>query len=319
MKLLLIRHAAAVPRGTPGVPDGERQLTADGEAEFRSAAGGLAWIVDPPDVLLSSPLARARATAGIAARTFGRLEPRIEPALAHGTLETILAALASHGSTATMALVGHEPLLSALLARLLAVSDSDRLGFEKGGAALVDLPDGLASAGRLVWFLDPRILRTLAGRRESATEERIRARVFREEERSWTSCAITPRASGRDGDTTNHPRSFDAAAGRRGSRIDGRAIPARAGRAGCRLPRACAGARGTRLGDGAPGTLSRDAIDETLRAVRRFVSRHASDGRAPRIVAVATAAVRDATGSWRVSGARPTTRGPGDRRESSRG
>jgi len=181
MKLLLIRHAATVPRGTPGVPDGERQLTADGEAEFRSAAGGLAWIVDPPDVLLSSPLARARATAGIAARTFGRLEPRIEPALAHGTLETILAALASHGSTATMALVGHEPLLSALLARLLAVSDSDRLGFEKGGAALVDLPDGLASAGRLVWFLDPRILRTLAGRRESATEERIRARVFREE------------------------------------------------------------------------------------------------------------------------------------------
>ena len=232
MKLLLIRHAAAVPGGTPGVPDGERQLTADGEAEFRSAAGGLAWIVDPPDVLLSSPLARARATAGIAARTFGRLEPRIEPALAHGTLETILAALASHGSTATMALVGHEPLLSALLAWLLGVSDSDRLGFEKGGPALVDLPDGLASAGRLVWFLDPRILRTLAGRRESATEERIRARVFREEERSWTSCAITPRASGRDGDTTNHPRSFDAAAGRRGSRIDGRAIPARAGRAG---------------------------------------------------------------------------------------
>ncbi len=176
MKLLLIRHAAAVPGGTPGVPDGERQLTADGEAEFRSAAGGLAWIVDPPDVLLSSPLARARATAGIAARTFGRLEPRIEPALAHGTLETILAALASHGSTATMALVGHEPLLSALLAWLLGVSDSDRLGFEKGGPALVDLPDGLASAGRLVWFLDPRILRTLAGRRESATEERIRAR-----------------------------------------------------------------------------------------------------------------------------------------------
>jgi len=50
----------------------------------------------------------------------------------------------------------------------------------------------------------------------------------------------------------------------------------------------------TRLGDGAPGTLSRHAIDETLRAVHRFVSRHASNGRAPRIVAVATAAVRDA-------------------------
>src|SRR5207247_9393600 len=93
----------------------------------------------------------------------------------------LLTPRAAHAPTAQMGLVGPEPLLSALLAPLLGVSDSDRLGFEKGGAALVDLPDGLASAGRLVWFLDRRILRTLAGRRESATEERIRARVFREE------------------------------------------------------------------------------------------------------------------------------------------
>ncbi len=50
----------------------------------------------------------------------------------------------------------------------------------------------------------------------------------------------------------------------------------------------------TRLGEGAPGTLSRDAIDGTLRAVRRFLSRHSSNGRDPRVVAVATSAVRDA-------------------------
>ena len=34
MKLLLIRHAAAVPRGTPGIPDDERPLTPDGKAKF---------------------------------------------------------------------------------------------------------------------------------------------------------------------------------------------------------------------------------------------------------------------------------------------
>jgi exopolyphosphatase/guanosine-5'-triphosphate,3'-diphosphate pyrophosphatase len=50
----------------------------------------------------------------------------------------------------------------------------------------------------------------------------------------------------------------------------------------------------TRLGDGAPGTLSRDAIDETLRAVRRFCARSSSNGGGPRIIAVATSAVRDA-------------------------
>jgi phosphohistidine phosphatase len=179
MKLLFIRHAAAVPRGTPGMTDGERPLTAEGEAEFRSAAGGLAWIVDPPEVLLSSPLVRARATAEIAARAFGRLEPRIEPALAHGTPESVLAALAAHKATATaIGVVGHEPLLSAVLARLLGAGDSNRVEFEKGGAALVDLPDGVLAAGRLVWFLEPRILRTLAGRHESATEGRIRERTL---------------------------------------------------------------------------------------------------------------------------------------------
>jgi phosphohistidine phosphatase len=179
MKLLLIRHAPAVASGTSGLGDGERPLTADGEAEFRIAAGGLAWIIDPPDVLLSSPLVRARATAGIAARAFGRLEPRIEPALAHGTPETVLTALAAHGATVTtIGVVGHEPLLSTLLARLVSVSDNDRIAFEMGGVALVDLPGGFSAAGRLVWFLEPRILKTLAGRRESARKGRIRERTF---------------------------------------------------------------------------------------------------------------------------------------------
>jgi len=50
----------------------------------------------------------------------------------------------------------------------------------------------------------------------------------------------------------------------------------------------------TRLGAGGPGTLPRDAIDKTLAAVHRFFTRYSSNGRGPRIVAVATSAVRDA-------------------------
>jgi exopolyphosphatase/guanosine-5'-triphosphate,3'-diphosphate pyrophosphatase len=50
----------------------------------------------------------------------------------------------------------------------------------------------------------------------------------------------------------------------------------------------------TRLGGGAPGTLPRPAIEATLRAVRRFFRQHAEPGAGPRIVAVATSAVRDA-------------------------
>ena len=50
----------------------------------------------------------------------------------------------------------------------------------------------------------------------------------------------------------------------------------------------------TRLGGGAPGTLPREAIDATLRTVHRFFARYSPNGRGPRIVAVATSAVRDA-------------------------
>jgi len=50
----------------------------------------------------------------------------------------------------------------------------------------------------------------------------------------------------------------------------------------------------TRLGGGNPGTLPGRAVTATLRAVRRFFRRHTERGSGPRVVAVATSAVRDA-------------------------
>jgi phosphohistidine phosphatase len=152
-----------VPTGTPGVRDDDRPLTPKGVAKFRVAAKGLARITGRPDVLLTSPLPRARETADIAAQAFTRIEPTVEPALVHGTVDDILTALGTRPPGATVALVGHEPTLSMVLARLLGAVDGERLAFKKGGAALVDLPDGPSGGGRLVWFLKPKVLRALAG------------------------------------------------------------------------------------------------------------------------------------------------------------
>jgi len=58
----------------------------------------------------------------------------------------------------------------------------------------------------------------------------------------------------------------------------------------------------TRLGGGAPGTLPRAAIDDTLRAVHRFFVEHRTEGRGPRVVAIATSAVRDARNRDRLLG-----------------
>src|SRR5262245_54265929 len=103
MRLLMIRHAIAVPRGTPDIPDDERRLTQRGRRRFRSAARGLACLVKRPDVLLSSPLPRARETADIAAREWGkRVEVTDEPALAGGTVEQISKVLERYPGNSTV-------------------------------------------------------------------------------------------------------------------------------------------------------------------------------------------------------------------------
>ncbi len=162
MLLVIIRHAIAVERGTPGMPDEDRPLTPEGEEKFAEAAKGLAGVVDRPDALLTSPLLRARQTAAIAAAAWGRIEPKEAAALAGGSFEEQAAVLDRHPRDATVAVVGHEPHLSALLARLLGSRHDDRLAFKKGGAALVDVPGRLAGGGQLVWFLPPKVLRKLA-------------------------------------------------------------------------------------------------------------------------------------------------------------
>jgi exopolyphosphatase / guanosine-5'-triphosphate,3'-diphosphate pyrophosphatase len=57
----------------------------------------------------------------------------------------------------------------------------------------------------------------------------------------------------------------------------------------------------TRLGSGDPGHLPHESVDATLRAVRRFLS-GVDNGSRPRVVAVATAAVRDAFNRERLLG-----------------
>lgn len=57
----------------------------------------------------------------------------------------------------------------------------------------------------------------------------------------------------------------------------------------------------TRLGSGRPGTLPLEAIESTLQAVHRFLQR-VRRGRDPQVIAVATAAVRDAKNRDRLLG-----------------
>lgn len=158
MRLIVIRHATAVPRGTPGIPDEQRSLTAEGEEKFREAARGLARLYARPDALLTSPWLRAKQTAAIAGAAW-KVEPVEASALAGGTFEEHAAAIDRFGADATVAVVGHEPYVSELVARLLGAKRAERLELKKGGVAVVDLPGRLGDGGTLVAYLPPKVLR----------------------------------------------------------------------------------------------------------------------------------------------------------------
>lgn len=157
MRLIIIRHAIAVDR-SPDIPDDERPLTEEGRKRFRQAARGLARLFPPPDLLLSSPLVRARQTARIASKAWS-VPVTDEAALAGGTVGDLEAALRRVPAQSTVALVGHEPQVSEFLAHLVGSTQPDRLTFKKGGVAVVDLPAGPASVGTLAAVLPPRVLR----------------------------------------------------------------------------------------------------------------------------------------------------------------
>lgn len=165
MRLLLVRHAIAADASEFHGRDEARPLTADGRRRFERGARALAALEPELALVLSSPLVRARQTADLIAEAY--VEPPQRGELASlapgGAPRETLAALAKRRTLQAIALVGHEPSLSALEALLLTGSERSFAIFKKGGAALVDwIPGSAPGSSALVWHLTAGQLRDLA-------------------------------------------------------------------------------------------------------------------------------------------------------------
>lgn len=161
MQLLIVRHGIAVERGTPGLADDDRPLTPEGEKKFKQAARGLTKVLDKPYAILSSPLPRAHRTAELLSDAFSGVTLTATPALSTGSFEDLFAQLADYPKKALLAIVGHEPDLSSLLAKLLGTKRAAGLEFKKGGVALLELTGGLGDGAQLIFFLPPKVLRAI--------------------------------------------------------------------------------------------------------------------------------------------------------------
>jgi phosphohistidine phosphatase len=165
MELLLIRHALACKRDPlRWKADALRPLSPRGMRRFRRAAAGLKRLVEPPALVISSPLARARQTANILRRVAGWPAPRILAAVAPGGSTERLLARLSGKNVDRLAVIGHEPELGRLLACCLGGSAARiSIEFRKGAVACVAFDsDVMAGRGSLRWLMPPRALRRLA-------------------------------------------------------------------------------------------------------------------------------------------------------------
>lgn len=150
MEIYFLRHGIAED-SSPDGSDAARRLTDKGIAKLEGAREGLRRLKVAPDLLLTSPLVRARQTAEVVGRHLG-LDPQVAEALAPGCdAEQLLALLAGYPGAARVMVVGHEPDFSSMIAELTG----GQVEMKKGALARVDLEPG-ERRGTLVWLAPPR-------------------------------------------------------------------------------------------------------------------------------------------------------------------
>ncbi|GAC1536352.1 MAG: histidine phosphatase family protein [Myxococcales bacterium] len=163
-RLYLVRHGIAVDHADPAGPDGSRPLTGKGRRRFARAARAFEQHLGKLDLILTSPLVRAVQTAEILAAATDHREvavlEELHPGVAAATLFDALAGRA--GKARAVALVGHEPQLSSVLAALanLPAAQAAQLDFKKGAIVRLDMirwPAARAAASAEArWWLKPR-------------------------------------------------------------------------------------------------------------------------------------------------------------------
>lgn len=166
MDLLVIRHAIAMDRdefAETGQPDSERPLTDFGRRRMRKNVRGLRRVAATPEVIGTSPYARAAETARMVAEGFGIeavetldvLTPDHHPG-------DLLPWLSQQSRDATVAIVGHEPHLGILITWLVGGIASPNAELKKGGACLLHLGDRLeAGTAMMRWLLTPAHMRAI--------------------------------------------------------------------------------------------------------------------------------------------------------------
>lgn len=158
MELYILRHGEAEPRES-GTADGDRALIKKGKSEVRDVAKAARRAKVDPQLILTSPLKRARETAEIAASVFkGCAIKETDALLPDASPDAAWKAACSNAKNSRVILVGHEPHLSHVLSFLL--EGEIAVDLKKGALVRIDTPKRTGNPnGVLKWMITPRLAR----------------------------------------------------------------------------------------------------------------------------------------------------------------
>ena len=136
--------------------DADRPLTAKGVRQAERLGRLLSQVGFRPDIIVSSPKARAVQTAEVIGRLLRSdvtVDERLASGLGLGTLEQLLSELDADRPL----LIGHDPDFSMAVA---ALCDSDGIPMRKGALARIDVDRPIRpGGGTLRWLVPPELLR----------------------------------------------------------------------------------------------------------------------------------------------------------------
>jgi phosphohistidine phosphatase len=161
MLLYLLRHGIAEDHGSRASDD-ERELTDEGRIKTRAVMSAAKKIkLVPPELVISSPLIRAKQTAEIALDVFAKgAKSEISDAITPSSeMMKTMALVAERAKKFTcMMLVGHEPHLSHFGSILLG-SPVPVIEMKKASLAKFELThlDAFRMRGHLIALLPPKI------------------------------------------------------------------------------------------------------------------------------------------------------------------
>ena len=167
MDLYILRHAIAVERGTIGYEtDSTRPLTGEGAKKMHQNALGMKALDLSFDIVLSSPLLRAKQTAEIVCKVFKIKQNSIistKNLVPDASFQDLLIEINAHGKNIkSVLLVGHEPHLSELISFLLTSKQTLPLILKKGGLChLITGSTPKAGSATIDWLLTPSQLRLI--------------------------------------------------------------------------------------------------------------------------------------------------------------